>query len=84
MTNLHERADQLIEGYLENAHKIIHFCLTPSTAEEILRALFPRELSPFEHHLAYGETMAYINYQIAESNIKKLGSESDIPLYVAA
>jgi len=84
MTNLHERTDQLIEGYLENAHKILHFCQTPSTAEEVLRSLFPRDLSPFEHHLAYGETMAYINYQLAEGNIQKLGAESDIPLYEVA
>ncbi|CAI8248596.1 MAG: putative metallo-hydrolase YflN [Marinobacterium sp. xm-d-530] len=81
MTNLHERVDQLIEGYLENSEKILHYCQTPCTAEEMLRALFPRELSPLDHHLAYGETLAYINYQLAKKNIQKLGNESDIQLY---
>jgi glyoxylase-like metal-dependent hydrolase (beta-lactamase superfamily II) len=84
MSNLHDRVDELIKGYLDNAHKILSFCQTPSTAEEILRALFPRELSPLDHHLAYGETMAYINYQLTEKNIQTLGAESDIPLYKAA
>ncbi|MEY3037580.1 MAG: hypothetical protein RL143_147 [Pseudomonadota bacterium] len=83
MTNLSARIDELVEGYLENAHKITRFCKTPSTVEELLRALFPRELSPFEHHLAYGETRSYINYQIAQQKLEVVGGESDIPLYVA-
>jgi glyoxylase-like metal-dependent hydrolase (beta-lactamase superfamily II) len=83
MTNLSARIDELVDGYLENAHKITRFCKTPSTVEELLRALFPRELSPFEHHLAYGETRSYINYQIAQQKLEVIGSESDIPLYIA-
>lgn len=83
MRNLHERVDELIGGYEENAQKVIRFCRTPSTAEEILRALFPRELHPFEHHLAYGETLAYLNYQLDKGALITLGEESDIPLYRA-
>ena len=83
MRNLHERVDELVSGYEENAQKTLRFCRTPSTAEDVLRGLFPRELHPFEHHLAFGETLAYLNFQLDKGSLITLGEESGIPLYRA-
>lgn len=75
------RLNELISGYIENAEKLLTHCYTDNTAEELMRALYPRELSPFDVHLAYGETLAYINYLLAAKRLEEINPGSDVPLY---
>lgn len=76
--NLHARLDQLQAHHQAQLARLLASCEAPSTALELMAALFPRLSGRFDELMALGETLAHANYLMAEGLLVR---EYQPPLY---
>jgi glyoxylase-like metal-dependent hydrolase (beta-lactamase superfamily II) len=68
---LHGRIDQLIAHHEERLARTIEACAAPATVVEIIPALFDRQLDAHQLGFALGETLAHLNYLVAQDRIAR-------------
>jgi glyoxylase-like metal-dependent hydrolase (beta-lactamase superfamily II) len=68
---LHARIDQLVAHHRERLAATLEACLRPATAVEIMPHLFDRELDRHQLGFAIAETVAHLNYLLAEGRIER-------------
>ncbi|WP_346908584.1 MBL fold metallo-hydrolase [uncultured Roseibium sp.] len=67
---LHERTKALIDHHDERCELIVEACRTQAvSATDLVPVLFHRELSPHEMSFAFSETLAHLNYLVAEGKV---------------
>jgi len=80
---LHERREWLIEHHLERLEDFVAACASPINAIDVARQVFTRELDSSQLGFAAAETVAHLNYLIAEGRIARHADESGVNLYQA-
>ncbi|HEX5079230.1 MAG TPA: MBL fold metallo-hydrolase [Geminicoccaceae bacterium] len=68
---LHVRIDQLVAHHRERLAATMEACRRPATAVEIMPRLFDRELDRHQLGFAIAETVAHLNYLLAEGRIER-------------
>ena len=68
---LHARVDQIIAHHRDRLAVAKAAC-GDATAMEVLKAIFPRALDRHQVHFAIGETLAHLNYLIAEGAMERV------------
>lgn len=68
---LHARIDQLVAHHRERLAATLEACRRPATAVEIMPHLFDRELDRHQLSFAIAETVAHLNYLIAEGRVQR-------------
>jgi glyoxylase-like metal-dependent hydrolase (beta-lactamase superfamily II) len=68
---LHVRIDQLAAHHRERLAATLEACRRPATAVEIMPQLFDRELDRHQLSFAIAETVAHLNYLIAEGRVQR-------------
>ncbi|MGH6919789.1 MAG: MBL fold metallo-hydrolase [Geminicoccaceae bacterium] len=68
---LHARIDQLVAHHRERLAAALEACRQPATAVEIMPLLFDRELDRHQLGFAVAETVAHLNYLLAEGRIER-------------
>ena len=68
---LHVRIDQLAAHHEERLEATLAACATPSTAVEIMPRLFDRRLDIHQLGFALGETVAHLNYLLADGRLTR-------------
>ena len=68
---LHGRLDDLLRHHRVRLDAALAMCESPRTATEVLPALFEREIGVYEFSFAIGETLAHLNYLVAEGSLEK-------------
>ncbi len=64
--NLHARLDQLAAHHQAHLARLLECCARPHSALELMGLLFPRLSGRFDELMALGETLAHLNYLMAE------------------
>lgn len=67
--NLHLRLDQLRDHHLVHLQQVLDACTAPRSAVELMAVLFPNVSGRFDELMALGETLAHVNYLIAEGQL---------------
>ncbi len=68
---LHVRIEQLMAHHEERLAETIAACTEPATVAEVIPALFDRELDAHQLGFALGESLAHLNYLIADGRIAR-------------
>ena len=68
---LHVRIDQLAAHHAERLEATLAACTAPSTAVEVMPRLFDRVLDVHQLAFALGETVAHLNYLVAEGRLTR-------------
>jgi glyoxylase-like metal-dependent hydrolase (beta-lactamase superfamily II) len=68
---LHARIDQLIGHHEERLARTLEACAAPATVVEIIPALFDRQLDAHQLGFALGETLAHVNYLVAQERLAR-------------
>jgi glyoxylase-like metal-dependent hydrolase (beta-lactamase superfamily II) len=68
---LHARIDQLVAHHRERLAATLEACTRPATAVEIMPHLFDRELDRHQLGFAIAETVAHLNFLIADGRIER-------------
>ena len=68
---LHVRIDQLVAHHRERLAATLEACGRPATAVEIMPQLFDRTLDRHQISFAIAETVAHLNYLLAEGRIER-------------
>jgi glyoxylase-like metal-dependent hydrolase (beta-lactamase superfamily II) len=68
---LHVRIEQLMAHHEERLAETIAACTEPATVAEVIPALFDRELDAHQLGFALGESLAHLNYLIADERIAR-------------
>ena len=79
---LRARVDRIIAHHRDRLAAAKAAC-TGATAMAILSAIFPRALDPHQIHFAIGETLAHLNYLIAEGEVERSEGSAGPDLYRA-
>ena len=66
---LHHRLTQLMDHHLAHFDVILEQLVQPMTVYELMLILFPRARSAFDVMMANGETLAHLNYLMAEERV---------------
>lgn len=81
-TDVAERIEELLCHHKERLSFVLEHIKGEMTAWEISNVLFDRVLSVHEHRFAIGETMAHLNYLIAEGKlIERKRDDGKVVLY---
>ena len=64
--NLHQRLDQLRDHHQEHLQRVLEACAAPRSAVQLMAVLFPKVKGRFDELMAIGETLAHVNYLIAQ------------------
>jgi len=64
--NLHVRLDQLAAHHQAHLARVLEHCREPRSALDLMGVLFPRLSGRFDELMALGETLAHLNYLMAE------------------
>jgi glyoxylase-like metal-dependent hydrolase (beta-lactamase superfamily II) len=68
---LHARIEQLIEHHRERLERALEACATPLTLAEVMPRLFDRELDVHQLQFALGESLAHLNYLVAQDRLER-------------
>jgi glyoxylase-like metal-dependent hydrolase (beta-lactamase superfamily II) len=68
---LHLRIEQLIGHHQERLEATLTACARPATAAEIMPLLFNRPLDTHQLQFALGESLAHLNYLVAEGRLRR-------------
>jgi glyoxylase-like metal-dependent hydrolase (beta-lactamase superfamily II) len=68
---LHARIDQLVAHHRERLAATLEACTRPATAVEIIPHLFDRELDRHQLGFAIAETVAHLNFLVADGRIER-------------
>jgi len=68
---LHVRIDQLVAHHEERLEAALAACARPATAVEIMPRLFDRKLDIHQLAFALGETVAHLNYLLADGRLTR-------------
>jgi glyoxylase-like metal-dependent hydrolase (beta-lactamase superfamily II) len=80
---LHGRLDELILHHEERLVDFTAACAEPATAIEIAHQVFKRNLDAGQLGFAAAETVAHLNYLIAEGRVTRRADEDGVHLYQA-
>jgi glyoxylase-like metal-dependent hydrolase (beta-lactamase superfamily II) len=80
---LHERLRHLIAHHEDHLAALEEACLRPSTAAELLPAIFRRKLDAEQTGLALGECIAHLNLLLARGRIAREAGADGLLRYVA-
>lgn len=81
---LGERLEELVSHHETRLEATLSACCDgPLSAADVLRRLFQRELDPHQTGFALGETLAHLNYLVAQSLVERLPGEGGVLLYRA-
>ncbi|MFJ2690991.1 MBL fold metallo-hydrolase [Pseudomonas sp. NPDC087336] len=67
--NLHQRLDQLRDHHQEHLQRLLDACTAPRSAVQLMAVLFPTVKGRFDELMAIGETLAHVNYLIAQGHL---------------
>lgn len=67
--NLHLRLDQLRDHHLVHLQQLLDACTAPRSAVQLMAVLFPKVNGQFDELMALGETLAHLNYLIAQGQL---------------
>ncbi|MEG1038740.1 MAG: MBL fold metallo-hydrolase [Pseudomonas sp.] len=67
--NLHQRLDQLHAHHQLHLQQLLAACAAPRSALELMAELFPKVSGRFDELMAIGETLAHVNYLIAQGQL---------------
>jgi glyoxylase-like metal-dependent hydrolase (beta-lactamase superfamily II) len=67
--NLHQRLDQLRDHHQNHLQVLLEACEAPCTARELMALLFKKLSGRFDELMAIGETLAHVNYLMAEGEL---------------
>lgn len=67
--NLHQRLDQLREHHQVHLQRVLDACDAPRSAAQLMALLFPTVKGRFDELMAIGETLAHVNYLIAQGQL---------------
>ncbi len=81
---LHARVDQLIQHHRDRLAEALAACATGATAGDVLKVLFKRELDPYQFGFALGETVAHLNYLLADGSVTHTVRPDGVYIYKAA
>lgn len=68
---LHARLDALARHHEERLAQTLDACRTPSTAAQVLRRLFRRELDDHQLFFAIGEALAHLHHLVARGQVTR-------------
>jgi glyoxylase-like metal-dependent hydrolase (beta-lactamase superfamily II) len=68
---LHIRVDQLIGHHEERLAATLAACERPATVAEVMPCLFNRKLDTHQLQFALGESLAHLNYLLAEGRLRR-------------
>jgi glyoxylase-like metal-dependent hydrolase (beta-lactamase superfamily II) len=68
---LHVRIDQLIAHHAERLEATLAACTRPVTVTEVMPLLFNRPLDTHQLQFALGESLAHLNYLLAEGRLRR-------------
>jgi glyoxylase-like metal-dependent hydrolase (beta-lactamase superfamily II) len=68
---LHGRIDQLVAHHAERLEATLAACAQPATVAEVIPHLFHRELDTHQLQFAIGESLAHLNYLLAEGRLRR-------------
>ena len=68
---LHARIEQLIDHHHERLERALEACATPLTLAEVMPLLFDRELDVHQLQFALGESLAHLNYLVAQDRLER-------------
>jgi glyoxylase-like metal-dependent hydrolase (beta-lactamase superfamily II) len=68
---LHVRIDQLVAHHAERLEATLAACARPATVAEVIPHLFHRELDTHQLQFAVGESLAHLNYLLAEGRLRR-------------
>lgn len=69
--NLHQRLEQLQTHHQSHLDKLLSLCDEPRSARELMAELFPNTQNHFDELMANGETLAHVNYLVAEGRLTR-------------
>jgi len=81
---LHARIDQLIQHHRDRLAEAVAACRDGATAGDVLKVLFKRELDAYQTGFALGETVAHLNYLLADGTVRRAENADGIYGYTAA
>ena len=81
---LHGRLDDLRLHHQMRLDAALEVCATPQTATDVIPSLFSREIGVFEFSFAIGETLAHLNYLVADGSLYRRRDEDGIIRYQRA
>ncbi|WP_419711236.1 MBL fold metallo-hydrolase [Pseudomonas sp. NFX224] len=67
--NLHQRLDQLRDHHQKHLQRLLDACTAPRSAVQLMAVLFPTVKGRFDELMAIGETLAHVNYLIAQGRL---------------
>ena len=70
-TGLHARLDEMDAHHRDRLAVTADACASPATAAQVRQVLFKRELDAHQSFLALGETIAHLNYLMAEGRVRR-------------
>jgi glyoxylase-like metal-dependent hydrolase (beta-lactamase superfamily II) len=73
---LHGRIDQLVGHHHERLERALDACATPVTLAEVMPRLFDRALDVHQLQFALGESLAHLNYLVAQGHLGR-GLDAD-------
>jgi glyoxylase-like metal-dependent hydrolase (beta-lactamase superfamily II) len=68
---LHIRIDQLVAHHAERLEATLAACARPVTVADVIPHLFQRELDTHQLQFAVGESLAHLNYLLAEGQLRR-------------
>jgi glyoxylase-like metal-dependent hydrolase (beta-lactamase superfamily II) len=78
---LHIRIEQLIAHHAERLEATLAACAHPVTVVEVIPHLFHRELDTHQLQFALGESLAHLNYLLAEGGLRRVLDDDGRPRY---
>lgn len=82
---LHRRCAELAHHHHERCQQLIEACTGRAlTVAELVPVLFQRTLSPFHTSLAFNETMAHVNFLVAERRLVWMAEDGPVRRVTAA
>lgn len=81
---LHARVDQLIQHHRDRLADARAACIGGATAGDVLKVLFKRDLDPYQFGFALGETVAHLNFLVAEGSLTQDVRPDGVYIYKAA
>lgn len=78
---LKARLNDLSHHHDERIEETYNLCSEPSTAYEVLKGLFERELDSHQVFFAIGESLAHLHHLLQQGRIKRYQNEEGVNLY---
>jgi glyoxylase-like metal-dependent hydrolase (beta-lactamase superfamily II) len=80
---LQSRIDDLREHHLEQLENVVRVCATPTTALQILPAMFRRPLKGMHFFLAMAEALAHLEYLVIAGRLRRHADDHGVLRYIA-